>query len=81
MRYIEWLCVVCIGGMRNRSCQSDWLRGGNHGFHSRTGSTYCDIHGSGRTCTKVLPLKLPIVAYCSIIGLLSASPISPVRDL
>lgn len=29
--------------------------------------------------TKVLPLKLPIVAYCSIIGLISASPISPIR--
>ena len=29
---------------------------------------------------KLLPLKLPIVAYCSIIGLLVASPISPVRD-
>lgn len=29
--------------------------------------------------TKTLPLKLPIVAYCSIIGLLLASPISPVR--
>lgn len=26
--------------------------------------------------TKVLPFKLPIVAYCSIIGLLLASPIS-----
>lgn len=29
-------------------------------------------------CTKVIPLKLPIVAYCSIIGLLAACPISPV---
>ena len=30
--------------------------------------------------TKVLPLKLPIVAYCSIIGLISACPLSPVRE-
>lgn len=30
--------------------------------------------------TKTLPFKLPIVAYCSIIGLLIASPISPISD-
>ena len=36
-------------GMRDRSGQPDWLWGGNHGFHSRTGSTYCAIHGSGGT--------------------------------
>lgn len=30
--------------------------------------------------TKVLPFKLPIVAYCSIIGLLLASPISPISE-
>ena len=31
-------------------------------------------------CTKLIPLRLPIVAYCSVIGLLAASPISPVRE-
>lgn len=30
--------------------------------------------------TKVIPLKLPIVAYCSIIGLLVACPYSPVAE-
>lgn len=30
-------------------------------------------------CTKVIPLNLPIVAYCAIIGLLAACPLSPVR--
>lgn len=30
--------------------------------------------------TKTLPFKLPIVAYCSIIGLLIASPISPISE-
>lgn len=28
-------------------------------------------------CMKLIPLKLPIVAYCSIIGLLAACPFSP----
>ena len=31
-------------------------------------------------CTKLIPLRLPIVAYCSILGLLAASPISPIRE-
>lgn len=31
-------------------------------------------------CTKIIPLKLPIVAYCSIIGLLAACPISPISS-
>lgn len=31
-------------------------------------------------CKAVIPLKLPTVAYCSIIGLLLACPISPARD-
>lgn len=30
-------------------------------------------------CMKLIPLKLPIVAYCSIIGLLAACPLSPVN--
>lgn len=30
--------------------------------------------------SKILPFKLPIVAYCSIVGLLLASPISPISE-
>lgn len=30
--------------------------------------------------SKLLPLKLPIVAYCSILGLLIACPISPIAS-
>ena len=30
--------------------------------------------------SKIVPLKLPIIAYCSIIGLLVACPFSPVKD-
>lgn len=29
---------------------------------------------------KVIPLKLPTVAYCSIVGMLLACPISPIAD-
>lgn len=30
--------------------------------------------------SKIVPLQLPVIAYCSIIGLLLACPISPVKD-
>lgn len=33
----------------------------------------------GVVCTKMIPLKLPIVAYCAIIGLILACPLSPIR--
>ncbi|OLS34486.1 hypothetical protein [Bacillus sp. MRMR6] len=31
--------------------------------------------------SKVIPLKLPIILFCSLLGLLFASPISPVGDV
>ena len=34
----------------------------------------------GVVVSKLIPLKLPIVAYVSILGLLAASPISPARQ-
>ena len=34
----------------------------------------------GVAVSKVIPLKLPVVAYVSIIGLLAACPVSPCRE-
>lgn len=34
----------------------------------------------GVAISKLIPLRLPIVAYCSLLGLLAASPISPCRE-
>ncbi len=34
----------------------------------------------GAGLKSVIPLKLPTVAYCSILGLLAACPLSPIRD-
>lgn len=31
--------------------------------------------------SKVIPLKLPIILYCSLLGLLFASPVSPVGEI
>lgn len=32
-------------------------------------------------CTKYIPVRLPIIAYCSLIGLALASPLSPIREM
>ena len=34
----------------------------------------------GVLINKVLPFRLPIVAYCSLLGLFAACPLSPCRD-
>nr|WP_302889973.1 hypothetical protein [uncultured Blautia sp.] len=78
MRYIEWLFLLVIGacgtGLAN-------FIGYDVGFmDSLPGLVVLVIISMlAVVCTKVIPLKLPIVAYCAIIGLLAACPLSPVR--
>ena len=78
MRYIEWLFLLVIGacgtGLAN-------FIGYDVGFvESLPGlAVLVIISMLAVVCTKVIPLKLPIVAYCAIIGLLAACPLSSVR--
>lgn len=78
MRYIEWLFLLVIGacgtGLAN-------FIGYDVGFmESLPGlAVLVIISMLAVVCPKVIPLKLPIVAYCAIIGLLAACPLSPVR--
>ena len=78
MRYIEWLFLLVIGvcgtGLAN-------FIGYDVGFmESLPGlAVLVIISMLAVVCTKVIPLKIPIVAYCAIIGLLAACPLSPVR--
>ena len=78
MRYIEWLFLLVIGvcgtGLAN-------FIGYDVGFmESLPGlAVLVIISMLAVVCTKVIPLKLPIVAYCAIIGLLAACPLSPVK--
>ena len=79
MRYIEWLFLLVIGacgtGLAN-------LIGYDVGFlDSLPGlAVLVAISMAAVACTKIIPLKLPIVAYCAVIGLLTACPFSPVRS-
>lgn len=78
MRYIEWLFLLVIGacgtGLAN-------FIGYDVGFlDSLPGlAVLVAVSMLAVVCIKLIPLKLPIVAYCAIIGLLLASPLSPVR--
>ena len=78
MRYIEWLFLLVIG-----VCGTGLaiFIGYDVGFmESLPGlAVLVIISMLAVVCTKVIPLKLPIVAYCAIIGLLAACPLSPVR--
>lgn len=79
MRYIEWLVLFILAGCGTGLAN---LIGYGVGFFDSLPGllVLIAISMAAVALTKVLPLKLPIVAYCSILGLIAASPISPIRD-
>lgn len=78
MRYVEWLFLLVIGAAGTGFAN---FIGYDVGFFaSLPGLTVLVIISMlGVVCTKIIPLRLPIVAYCAIIGLLFACPWSPIR--
>lgn len=79
MRYIEWLFLLVLGacgtGLAN-------FIGYDVGFLDSLPGLIVLVAISmiAVFCVKTIPLKLPIVAYCAIIGLLLACPLSPIRE-
>ena len=79
MRYIEWAFLFLLSGLGIGLANFV-------GFHvaftdSLPGICILLVIAiAGVAVSKVVPLKLPIVAYVSILGLLAASPISPCRE-
>lgn len=79
MKYIEWIFLFVLSGFGIGLANLV-------GFHV----SFMDslpgilillaIALAGVAVSRVVPLKLPIVAYVSVIGLLAASPISPCRQ-
>ncbi len=79
MRYIEWLALFIIGACGTGL--ANFIGYGVGFMDSLPGlAVLVVISMIAVVMTKVVPLKLPIVAYCSIIGLISACPLSPVRE-
>lgn len=79
MRYIEWGFLFLLSGIGIALAN---FVGFKVGFlDSLPGiAILLVISCLGVLASKLIPLKLPIVAYVSIIGLLFASPISPCRE-
>lgn len=79
MRYIEWIVLFILSGIGIALAN---LVGFEVGFMESLPGVLILIGLSiaGVVASKIIPLKLPIVAYVSVLGLLVASPISPVRE-
>ena len=79
MRYAEWGILLVISGLGIALAN---FIGFDVGFMDSLPGilVLLGISAAAVVVSKILPLKLPIVAYCSIIGLLAASPICPARE-
>lgn len=79
MRYAEWGILLVISGLGIALAN---FVGFDVGFMDSLPGilVLLAISAAAVVISKLVPLKLPIVAYCSIIGLLAASPICPARD-
>ena len=80
MRYAEWGILLVISGLGIALAN---FIGFDVGFMDSLPGilVLLGISAAAVVLSKILPLKLPIVAYCSIIGLLAASPICPAREV
>lgn len=78
MRYIEWLFLLVVGacgtGLANFIGYDVGFLDSLPGLIVLVGISMLAV-----LCVKTIPLKLPIVAYCAIIGLILAGPLSPIR--
>ena len=79
MRYAEWGLLLIISGLGIALAN---FVGFEVGFMDSLPGILIllAISAVAVVISKVVPLKLPIIAYCSIIGLLVASPICPARE-
>lgn len=79
MRYVEWFVLFVIAGLGIGLANLVGFE--VEFFESLPGiAVLLTISMLAVVCTKVIPLKLPVVAYCSLIGLLLACPLSPIRE-
>ncbi len=79
MRYIEWIFLFILSGLGIALAN---FVGFEVGFMDSLPGILILLAIScvGVVISKAVPLKLPIVAYVSILGLLVASPLCPARE-
>lgn len=77
IRYREWLFLLPLVGVG--ILLANWVGYGVAAVNALPGVLIMlGIAFVAVVCTRIIPLKLPVVAYCSLLGMLLASPISPV---
>ena len=79
MRYVEWIFLFVLSGLGIGLAN---FVGFEVGFaESLPGILLLlGISLAGVVASRLIPLKLPVVAYVSVIGLLVASPLCPARE-
>ncbi|WP_299446619.1 DUF340 domain-containing protein [uncultured Phascolarctobacterium sp.] len=79
MRYLEWAVMFLVAGLG--ICLANLVGFKVNFFVSLPGVLILlAISFASVILSKIIPLKLPVIAYCSILGLLLACPMSPVRE-
>lgn len=79
MRYLEWAVMFLVAGFG--MCLANFVGFKVDFLASLPGVLILlAISLLSVWLSKVIPLKLPVIAYCSVLGLLLACPLSPVRD-
>ena len=79
MRYIEWTVMFIVAGIG--IALANFV-----GFHVNFMDSLPGIvillliSLVSVVVSNIVPFKLPVIAYCSLIGLLIASPLSPIRE-
>lgn len=79
MRYIEWGAMFIVAGLGIALAN---FVGFQVGFlDSLPGIVILLLISlASVVLSKLIPAKLPVIAYCSLLGLFLASPLSPVRE-
>lgn len=79
MRYIEWAVMFVVAGVG--IALANFVGFQVSFMESLPGiGILLGISLVSVVISKVLPLKLPVIAYCSLLGLLIACPLSPIRE-
>jgi len=79
MRYIEWVAMFIVAGLGIALAN---FVGFQVGFlDSLPGIVILLLISLASVAlSRIIPLKLPVIAYCSLLGLFLACPLSPIRE-
>ncbi|MGO5542206.1 hypothetical protein ACTQWG_06840 [Blautia sp. HCP3S3_H10_1] len=79
MRYIEWAVMFLVAGLG--IALANFVGFQVSFVDSLPGiAILLLISLAAVVISKIVPLKLPVIAYCSLLGLFLACPLSPIRD-